>query len=227
MNYHHTPVSYPPGSCMTSDGSASTPRVELPSFEGSNPKLWQRRCEEYFQRWGTHEALWITYSTNQFTGVATTWLEAYPNKFPKSTWSEFVKAVQARFMRNQHQILLRRLYHIQQTGSVEDYVQRFSDLIDIISAYGSSSHPLLYLTRLLDGLKPVVRVLVAIQQPDDLDTACSLALLYEELADGMDPIPARQNFSSSGRRPQILSSQSTYVSTVQAPLPPHRPPNGC
>jgi hypothetical protein len=27
--------------------------VELPHLEGSNPKLWQRRCEEYFQRWGT------------------------------------------------------------------------------------------------------------------------------------------------------------------------------
>lgn len=30
-----------------SDASASAPRVELPSFEGSNPRLWQRRCEEY------------------------------------------------------------------------------------------------------------------------------------------------------------------------------------
>jgi len=191
---------------MDSDASASAPRVELPPFEGSNPKLWQRRCEEYFQRWGTPEALCISYSTNQFTGAAATWLEAYLNKFSKSTWSEFVKAVQARFMRNQHQILLRRLYHIQKTESVEDYVQRFSDLIDRISSYESSSDPLLYLTWFLDGLKPDVRVLVAIQQPDDLDTACSLALLYEELADGMDPIPARQNFSSSGRRPQILSS---------------------
>jgi hypothetical protein len=114
-------------------------------------------------------------------------LEAFLTKFPQAEWSEFVQAVHARFMRNQHQVLLRRLYRIAQTDSVEDYVQRFSDLIDQISAYDSNPDPLNYLTRFLDGLKPRVRVLVAIQQPEDLDTAYTLALLYEELGDGCTP----------------------------------------
>lgn len=35
-------------SYLNSDASVSAPRVELPAFEGSNPRLWKRRCEEYF-----------------------------------------------------------------------------------------------------------------------------------------------------------------------------------
>jgi hypothetical protein len=29
------------------------PRVKLPKFDGSNPRLWQDRCEDYFTFWGT------------------------------------------------------------------------------------------------------------------------------------------------------------------------------
>jgi hypothetical protein len=82
-------------------------------------------------------------------------------------------------MCNQHQVLLRRLLHISQTSTVADYVRRFSALVDQISANSSQSDPLDHLTKFLDGLRPAVRVLVAIQQPADLGSAYSLALLYE------------------------------------------------
>lgn len=90
-----------------------------------------------------------------------------------------------RFSRNQHQILVRMLFHIHQTTTVEDYVHRFAQLIDQIVAYESRPDPVHYTTCFLDGLKPQVCVLVAIQQPRDLDTAYTLALLYEELGDGI------------------------------------------
>jgi hypothetical protein len=35
----------------------------------------------------------------------------------------------------------------------------------------------------LDGLKPAVRVIIAIQQPCNLEVAYTLTLLYEELGD--------------------------------------------
>jgi hypothetical protein len=56
-------------------------------------------------------------------GVAATWLEAFLTKCPQATWAEFVQAVQARFMHNQYQVLLHRLYRISQTSTVEEYVQ--------------------------------------------------------------------------------------------------------
>jgi hypothetical protein len=96
-------------------------------------------------------------------GAAPTWLEAFLMKCPQATWAEFIQAVQARFMRNQYQVLLCRLYHISQTSTVEEYVQQFSDLMDQISAYEAHPNQLNYLTCFLDGLRPGMHVLVAIQ----------------------------------------------------------------
>jgi len=184
----------------------------LPQFDGSTPKLWQLRCEEYFSRWNTPERYKASTASSSFTGAAAQWLESFLTKSPHPSWSEFSQAVQARFCRNQHQILVRRMFHICQTATIYDYVQRFSDLLDKISAFEAHPDPVYYLTRFLDGLKPAVRVLVAIQQPKDLDTAFTLALLYEELGDGYS--------AGSG-----LSSVTHTRSRQQAvPPPPPQPP---
>ena len=106
------------------------PRVELPRFEGLQPRLWQSRCEEYFQIWGTPPSLWVSYASAQFEGAAAKWLEAFRQKFPKAIWDDFCIALQARFGRNQHATLLRKMFHICQNSSVEAYVEEFSQLMD-------------------------------------------------------------------------------------------------
>jgi hypothetical protein len=102
---------------------------------------------------------------------------------------------------------------------MEDYVQRFSALVDAISAYETHPDPLHYLTRFLDGLKPAVRVLVAIQQPADLDAAFTMALLYDELGEGMDSIASRPYSSSSSRRSSLQFSP-VHHPPAQPPPPP-------
>jgi hypothetical protein len=64
-------------------------------------------------------------------------LESFITNYPEATWAELMAAVLICFMRNQHQVLLHRLYRISQTGIMEDYVHRFSNLMDAISAYDS------------------------------------------------------------------------------------------
>ena len=44
------------------------PRVDLPCFVGVQPRLWQSRCEEYFQLCGTPPSLWVSYASAQFDG---------------------------------------------------------------------------------------------------------------------------------------------------------------
>ena len=64
-----------------------------------------------------------------------------------------------------------------------DYVERFAELYDQLSAYEDVPDSLYYTTRFIDGLKPGVRMSVALQKPQDLDTAYDIALLHEELSD--------------------------------------------
>lgn len=73
------------------------------------------------------------------------------------------------------------MFRIGQTGSVEKYVEQFAELYDQLTAYEDNPDTLHYTTRFIDGLKPGVRMAIAMQKPHDLDTAYELALLHEEL----------------------------------------------
>jgi hypothetical protein len=37
-------------------------------WAGENPKLWQKRCEDYFTMYSVDPAVWIKVATMQFTG---------------------------------------------------------------------------------------------------------------------------------------------------------------
>ena len=166
------------------------PRVDIPKFDGENPKLWQIRCEDYFDLYETSPRIWVRLAAMQFTGPAARWLSSIHSSLRKFTWSEFCHEVVHRFGRNQHQSLIRRLYKLTQTGTVDEYVTQFSELVDQLSAYESSTDPLHYVTRFLEGLKPHVRLLVAVQLPQDLDTAYTIALVQEEVGDGVTTLNA-------------------------------------
>jgi hypothetical protein len=84
------------------------------------------------------------------------------------------------FIRDQHEALIPQLFHIRQSGSVADYVESFSLLVDQLTAYEIDTNPLYYVMRFVDGLSDEVKSMVMIQRPSNLDEACVLALVQEE-----------------------------------------------
>ena len=69
-------------------------------------------------------------------------------------------------------------------------MERFTELVDQLIAYGHSTDPMYYTIRFIDGLRDEIHSTVPVQRPPTLDTACSLAKLQEEVAD-----PARRRDS--------------------------------
>jgi hypothetical protein len=207
---HNRSSAQAPRSFDVDDGPDSpprgrVPRVDFPKSDGENPRLWQTRCEDYFELYDTSPNLWVKIASMQFHGPASRWLNSVQSAIRKFTWPEFCQEVTIHFGRNQHQSLIRRLYKLVQTGSVEEYVNQFAELIDQLAAYENKPDPLHYVTRFLEGLKPSVRMLVAIQLPPDLDTAYTIALVQEEVGDGYtvlnSPIAAvaRKAYVSQGQ----------------------------
>jgi hypothetical protein len=119
----------------------------------------------------------------QFEGEAAQWMASVQHKFVRASWQEFCAAVLHRFGKNLHQSLVRRLYRLRQTGTIVAYISAFSVLMDQLNAYEPNPDMLHYTTRFIDGLKYYVRMIVAVQRPSDLDTAYSIALVQEEVAD--------------------------------------------
>lgn len=64
--------------------------------------------------------------------------------------------------------------------------------------YEAHTDQLHYVTRFIDGLKPEVRVLVAVQLPQDLHTTYTIACVQEEVGEGL--VPATTTATSGYRR---------------------------
>lgn len=91
--------------------------------------------------------------------------------------------------------MIRQFYAVRQTSIVVDFIERFELIINHLSSYSDSIHPFYFLTHFVEGLRADIRPVVMVQRPPALNTACALALLQEEVADGVNADPPRPSLS--------------------------------
>ncbi|WVZ54205.1 LOW QUALITY PROTEIN: hypothetical protein U9M48_005042 [Paspalum notatum var. saurae] len=191
--------------------SGKLPKLQFPSFDGDNPKLWTSRCEDYFDLYHVDPLLWVRVAAMHFTGATARWFMSVESRVRSASWSQFAQLLIERFDRDQQEQLIRQLYRISQTGNVHDYIDTFVSLVDQLVAYGPNTDPLYYTMRFIEGLCPDIRAAVLIQRPKDLDSACTLALLQEEVAE------PRRDY----RRPDFGGQAKTLPKgSTPLPLPP-------
>lgn len=193
----------------------SHPSIAFPQFAGENPNLWKTLCEQYFQMFGILSSFWVPMATLNFSGPASIWLQSVQKKISEYDWESFSALLCTRFGRDRHQMLIRQFYTVKQTTTVADFIEKFELIINHLSSYSDSIHPFYFLTRFVEGLRPDIRAVVLVQRPPDLDTACALALLQEEVVDGTHAGPPRP---PSARPPD--ASQRQVHQTTALPLPP-------
>jgi hypothetical protein len=105
------------------------------------------------------------------------WLQSIERRLHHMAWEEFCSLIHERFGQEQHESLIRQLFHIRQNGSVSEYVEQFTTLVDELAAYESRTDPLYYTMRFIDGLKHDIKYVIMVQRPTYLDPACALALV--------------------------------------------------
>lgn len=145
-----------------------------------------------------------------FSDLAAIWLQSVRRKISGLAWESFTALLCTRFGRDRHQLLIHQFYAIRQTESVAYFIERFETLMNHMISYFELTHPCFFLTQFIEGLWADIRVVVLIQRPPNLDTACSLALLHEEVADGENTLCAAPNRAPV---PRVMG-----VSTLTFPL---------
>ncbi|XP_020186159.1 uncharacterized protein [Aegilops tauschii subsp. strangulata] len=188
------------------------PSISFPQFTGENPNLWKTLCEQYFSMFGIHTAFWVPMAALNFSGTASVWLQTIQKRLSEFDWDAFTSLLCTRFGRDRHQMLIRQFYSLRQTTSVADYIEKFEMIINHLSSYSDSIHPYYFLTRFMEGLRTDIRAVVLVQRPPDLDTACSLALLQEEVLGG--------TFGALPRPPDVATKAAV---PLPLPPPPSRP----
>jgi hypothetical protein len=197
------------------------PKLQFPSFDGENPKLWQSRCEDYFHMYSVDPRMWIKIASMQFVGPAANWWQSVEYRVATMSWGEFGYMIQQRFGRDQYQMLLRQLFRIRQTGSVAAYVEDFLQLIDKLNAYQQMSDPLYYTLKFVDGLRDDIKAVIMLQRPQDLDTATVLAQLQEEAGAMLRKKDYRWSEVSSSAKTSArqLAVQQMSTKDVTQPVP--------
>lgn len=202
------------GGSGTLDVSGSVPPMTCPQFNGDNPQMWKANCEQYFDVYGTHPVNWVKIATLNFVGNAAFWLQSVRSQMGGISWNGLCDAVCTRFAKDKHQALIRQWIRIVQTGTVSEYVEKFDGLMHQMIAYDPSLIPVYFVTKFIEGLKDEVRVVVLVQRPQDLDTACAIALLQEEAMEGVKSASPKRSEPTFGiKSNRMMSNYSVPTST--------------
>lgn len=165
--------------------AGSIPSMTCPQFSGENPQMWRANCEVYFDVYGIPPGQWVKVATLNFVGNAAYWLQSVRNQLIGVTWFDLCDRVCALFTKDRQETLVRQWFHIRQTGSVSEYVEKFDCLMHQLLAYEQIVPPVYFVQKFIDGLKDEVRRVVIVQRPQDMDAASSIALLQEEAIEGV------------------------------------------
>lgn len=107
------------------------------------------------------------------------------------------------------------MFHIKQTSTISDYIERFTDHIKQLAAYTPNPDILSYTTRFIFDLRDDIRPAVLIAHPPDLDSVCTLALLQEEAME-----QGHKEFRKSDG--SLFSQSATIKGALPLPHPPSR-----
>jgi hypothetical protein len=160
------------------------PQIDFPKFSGTNPKLWIRQCETYFDLYHVPVQNWVKLATVNFTGPAEFWLQTIEINGRQCSWEELCHMVVDRFDRDHFNQFIRKFFHVQQTNTVLEYISSFDDLMHQMLAHDPHVNPATLTGKFIDGLKPEIHAAVILHGPKDLDTASSLDIIQEESMQG-------------------------------------------
>jgi len=181
------------GSIQCSSLGSFIPHADFPKFDGSNPKIWVKKCESYFDVYYVPTEYWVKLATMNFGGSTAFWMQSKEADLRKCTWEDLCKAVTGRFERDQYNHIIRKFFHVKQSGSVVEYIEAFDELVHQLLAYDPCFSPTVITSRFVDGLKLSIKAVVLLHRPKDLDTASSLAILQEEVLLGHPTFEPRRN----------------------------------
>jgi hypothetical protein len=133
--------------CCYEDGDESKDhlnKINFPPFDGTNPKLWLGHCLDYFEMYFVSHRHWIKVSTMHLSRAAACWLQSVEEQVRARDWEQFTQLVMNRFGKDQHELLICQLFHIFQSGSVQEYIDKYTGLVDQLLAYGRNIDPVYY-----------------------------------------------------------------------------------
>ena len=78
------------------------PKMQFPTFDGSNPCIWKDKCEDYFRIFDLPETMWPSIAAMNMDEKPSKWLKVYKMKHGLGDWASFMAAVEQKFGNNDY-----------------------------------------------------------------------------------------------------------------------------
>ena len=186
----------------------TTPKMDFPKFDGTDPSVWKDNCEMYFEIYGISETMKVKFAMLNFVGNASLWLKTLQSKQQIILWHDLHLPVEAYWGKNKFNLYMRQILAIRQVDSVEVYTEKFKHLQHQILLHDPSTTDVFFVERYIAGLSDDLRSAVLLHLPVDVDTASLLAQLQETEQEAM-----RHHHSS---RSQSRSTYRAYTAPDKA-----------
>ncbi|XP_066311855.1 uncharacterized protein [Miscanthus floridulus] len=199
-------------------------KLDFPRYDGkSDPMIFINKCESYFrqQRTMAEERVWM--ASYQLEGVAHMWFIQLQEDEGTPPWGCFKELLNLRFGPHLRSAPLFELSECRRTGSVEDYANRFQELLPRAGRLDESQRVQLFTGGLLPPLSHAVRI----HNPETLNAAMSLARQVELMElDRLHQTPPRHApravLPAPAARPALPAAPP--VLALPAPALPAQPP---
>ncbi|WVZ78969.1 hypothetical protein U9M48_026604 [Paspalum notatum var. saurae] len=159
------------------------PKMQFPTFDGSHPRIWKDKCEDYFAMFDVPDHMWVRSATMHFQDNATKWLQAYKQKNKLENWGLFYTALETKFGADDYRVAITDLLALRQTDSVEAYTTAFEALQFEICMHNSTYDDLFFTSQYIASLKDDIRGVVEPQVPSTVEQASRIAKIQQRLLD--------------------------------------------
>jgi hypothetical protein len=109
------------------------------------------------------------------------WFQTYKHSAGSHIWEDFIVAVSREFEVNTHHVKAMELLNLRQTGTVEEYNDKFDQLMYHILFYDNSISETMLVSQFLLGLKDDLRHSVEMHLPSSVAQVATLVAVQEHL----------------------------------------------
>lgn len=156
------------------------PKLDLPAFNGEEPREWSGKYERYFRIYQIPEKKWVEVATMHFTGKAHRRKEGYLVDKPNINQEELTEAVCRRFGDSGIRKYVTEFNKLTQTGAIEKYQERFEDLRAKILYLNSTLSERHFIKSYISGLKEELILFIDLSHPTTLEKVYEQARLHEQ-----------------------------------------------
>lgn len=144
-------------------------RMEIPVFEGDNPRWWVRKCKRMFEWYGILEGRWVSLAVAYFDDVVNTWYQGWTNVRGQPTWGEFTEKLCERFGERSMSDIVEEFNKLRQVGELKTYLKRFEELWSLMSSQDPHLLEAYFVSSFLSGLSDDLRLMVKMIRPRTIE----------------------------------------------------------